>query len=79
MFIYRISTVPITEALQHLRSVAKHTLTAALICRGRISYPHFGRGQDGDEMPHLRSRRVAMEEWRITSYSSVPFLGVSLR
>lgn len=62
MFIYRISTVPITKALQRLRSVTKHTLTAALICRSRISYPHFDEGQDGEGMPHPRSRRVAMEE-----------------
>lgn len=62
MFIYRISTVPITEALQHLKSVTKHTLTTALICRSRISYPHFEEGQDGDGMPHSRSPRVAMEE-----------------
>lgn len=42
--VYRTSIVPITEALQHLKSITKHTLTAALICRGIISYPHFARG-----------------------------------
>lgn len=62
MFIYRISTVPITKALQRLKSVTKHILTAALICRSRISYPHFDGGQDGEGMPHSRSHRVATEE-----------------
>lgn len=62
MFIYRISTVPVTKALQPLKSVTKHTLMAVMICSSRISYPHFEEGQDGDGMPHSRSHRVAMEE-----------------